>query len=130
MANLLDKKYTLIAGFMGPTWGPSGADRTHVGPHVDPVNVAIWVKMVLQGMGLSIVKISLVRSSYRYHGNLYNGKTTCLYLEDLPVFGILIRHSIIRNNAFYPSQLSRSKCRAELLIFRCIGDLNHKSTYM
>ena len=23
---------TLIARFMGPTWGPSGADRTHVGP--------------------------------------------------------------------------------------------------
>ena len=24
--------YSLIAGFMGPTWGPSGTDRTHVGP--------------------------------------------------------------------------------------------------
>ena len=23
---------TLIARFMGPTWGPSGADKTHVGP--------------------------------------------------------------------------------------------------
>ena len=23
---------SLIARFMGPTWGPSGADRTHVGP--------------------------------------------------------------------------------------------------
>ena len=26
----------LIAGFMGPTWGPSGADRTQVGPMLDP----------------------------------------------------------------------------------------------
>ena len=23
---------SLIAGFMGPTWGPPGADRTQVGP--------------------------------------------------------------------------------------------------
>ena len=28
----------LIARLMGPTWGPSGADRTHVGP----MNLAIW----------------------------------------------------------------------------------------
>ena len=33
---------TLIARFMGPTWGPSGADRTQVGPHVGPMNFAIW----------------------------------------------------------------------------------------
>ena len=26
------KMVTLIARFMGPTWGPSGADRTQVGP--------------------------------------------------------------------------------------------------
>ena len=28
--------YTLIARFMGPTWGPSGADRTQVGPMLAP----------------------------------------------------------------------------------------------
>ena len=28
---------------MGPTWGPSGIDRTQVGPHVGPMNFAIWV---------------------------------------------------------------------------------------
>ena len=27
---------TLIAWFMGPTWGPSGADRTQVGPMLGP----------------------------------------------------------------------------------------------
>ena len=26
----------LIARFLGPTWGPSGADRTHVGPMLAP----------------------------------------------------------------------------------------------
>ena len=30
---------TLIARFMGPTWGPSG------GPHVGPMNFAIWVRV-------------------------------------------------------------------------------------
>ena len=29
-------KATLIARFMGPTWGPSGADRTQVGPMLAP----------------------------------------------------------------------------------------------
>ena len=30
--------WPLIARFMGPTWGPSGADRTQVGP----MNFVIW----------------------------------------------------------------------------------------
>ena len=30
---------TLIARFMGPTWGPSGADRTQVGPMLAPWNL-------------------------------------------------------------------------------------------
>ena len=35
------KVRTLIERFMGPTWSPSGADRTD-GPHVGPMNFAIW----------------------------------------------------------------------------------------
>ena len=31
----------LITSNMGPTWGPPGADRTQVGPHVDPMNFVI-----------------------------------------------------------------------------------------
>ena len=37
-------KLSLIAGFMGPTWGPSGTDRTQVGPMLVP-----WT--LLSGMG-------------------------------------------------------------------------------
>ena len=37
---------SLIARFMGPTWGPPGADRTQVGP----MNFAIWVYLYTQGM--------------------------------------------------------------------------------
>ena len=32
----------LIARFMGPTWGPSGADRTQVGPMLTRWTFAIW----------------------------------------------------------------------------------------
>ena len=32
-------KTTLIARFMGPTWGPSGADRTQVGPMLAPLTL-------------------------------------------------------------------------------------------
>ena len=42
---------TLIARFMGPTWGPSGADRTQV----DPMNFAIWVHLrVMYGRALRV----------------------------------------------------------------------------
>ena len=35
-SNRRNKQTTLIASFMGPTWGPSGADRTQVGPMLTP----------------------------------------------------------------------------------------------
>ena len=37
-------KASLIARFMGPTWGPSGADRTQVGPILAPWNMlyGVW----------------------------------------------------------------------------------------
>ena len=31
-----------MARFMGPTWGPSGADKNQVGPMLGPMNFAIW----------------------------------------------------------------------------------------
>ena len=33
---IVDNIITLIARFMGPTWGPSGADRTQMGPMLAP----------------------------------------------------------------------------------------------
>ena len=34
--SIIHPRYTLIARFMGTTWGPSGADRTQVGPMLAP----------------------------------------------------------------------------------------------
>ena len=33
---------TLIARFMGPTWGPQGDRHDPGGPHVGPMNLVIW----------------------------------------------------------------------------------------
>ena len=46
--------HSLIARFMGPTWGPSGADRTHLGPRLVPWTLlssaisAVKTKQILQ----------------------------------------------------------------------------------
>ena len=45
--------YTLIARFMGPTWGPSGADRTQVGPMLALWNLLFGYPLVhLWGWGM------------------------------------------------------------------------------
>ena len=38
-------KHPLIAKSTGPKWGPSGVDRTQVGPHVGLMNLALWVRL-------------------------------------------------------------------------------------
>ena len=43
---------TLIARFMGPIWGPTWGRQDPGGPHVGPMNVAIWVRsMILNPSG-------------------------------------------------------------------------------
>ena len=42
------QKLTEIARFMWPTWGPSGANRTQVGPMLAPMNLDIWEVISLQ----------------------------------------------------------------------------------
>ena len=50
--------WTLIARFMGPTWGPSGADRTQMGPMLAP-----WT--LLSG-DISIIKIKQSRDNLMF----------------------------------------------------------------
>ena len=60
---------TLIARFMGPTWGPSGADRTQVGPMLapwtllsgDPQNIitsSLWSSLWPSGASLLLTEIN------------------------------------------------------------------------
>ena len=63
---------SLIARFMGPTWGPSGADRTQVGPMLAPWTllsgilrrvVPLTYAYIVIHMGLIIASIILTSSN-------------------------------------------------------------------
>ena len=43
---------SLIARFMGPTWGPYGADRTLVGPMLTPWTLLSWVDCTSSSDGM------------------------------------------------------------------------------
>ena len=64
---------TLIAGFMGPTWGPYGADRTEVGPMLAP-----WTRVVGQlCICESIYYQQVIQYIYicKYVHNAYNSRS-------------------------------------------------------
>ena len=50
---------SLIARFVGPTWGPTGADRTQVGPLL-----ALWT--LLSGVGMLTLIFNILRLSDAY----------------------------------------------------------------
>ena len=58
-----NKNLPLIARFMGPTWGPSGADRTQVGPML-----AIWTLLSgtisCNGQPLRVISIITLHVSW------------------------------------------------------------------
>ena len=49
---------TLIARFMGPTWGPSGADRTQVGPMLAPWSLLSGAWMLMPWYSTSSARLS------------------------------------------------------------------------
>ena len=55
---------SLIARFMGPTWGPSGADRTQVGPMLAP-----WT--LLSGLLTHLMMTSSNGNIFRITGHLW-----------------------------------------------------------
>ena len=55
-------KCPLIARFMGPTWGPSGADMTQVGP----MNFAIWVVRKMAAISSWLPCVYILRPSDAY----------------------------------------------------------------
>ena len=80
----------LIARFMGPTWGPSGADRTQVGPMLAPWNLLsgyfglegyLSTKCPLIGLNLSVVSRHLVWS--RWNDPLYAKNDKVPFTENL-----------------------------------------------
>ena len=66
--------WSLIARFMGPTWGPSGAGRTQVGPMLAPWTLLSWIAVngtvilseYFEGLRLSDIRQSDSLYSYFY----------------------------------------------------------------
>ena len=56
--SLVFNEATLIARFMGPTWGPSGAERTQVGPMLAP-----WTLLSFNYLGYFVVD--------KWHANIF-----------------------------------------------------------
>ena len=71
--------YSLIARFMGPTWGPSGAERTQVGPMVAPwtllsgliciqLTKVLYVGGVLMDINIAYTAIHMTFTNYSCPG--------------------------------------------------------------
>ena len=78
---------SLIARFMGPTWGPSGAAKTHVGPMLVPCHLgctvykeypALWPKQRHWTPGEYIYIYIYIYSSNHVHWILWNMRTVLL----------------------------------------------------
>ena len=92
---------TLIARFMGPTWGPHGADRTQVGPILAP-----WTLLSGQSQRWSPVAIAVTSlerhgvSNHRHFHCLSNGLFTltsmssCTAQSSLTMVRIMTRPNI------------------------------------
>ena len=56
-ANNLQDVHTMIARFMGPTWGPSGAGRTQVGPMLASWTLLFGHLWMLKSLVCSIISV-------------------------------------------------------------------------
>ena len=89
------QKNSLIARFMGPIWGPSGADRTQVGPMLAP-----WTLLSGQVMECTKTHARLIIPDFTYmhknnaHPNIY----IYTYTYSVNRFGRTILHifSVLR----------------------------------
>ena len=64
---------SLIARFMGPKWGPSGADRTQVGPMLSP-----WI-CYLECFLLQWIVFVVQTAAYGFHFAHGHGNIKCSY---------------------------------------------------
>ena len=80
------KKPFLIARFMGPTWGPSGADRTQVGPMLAP-----WT--LLSGMSNYIVTIIINKVGIM--ATLGFQWLLCSHILDISVWYMSCRNTLV-----------------------------------
>ena len=78
-----DVTTTLITRFMGPTWGPCGADRTQVGPMLAPWTLLSRKHIGLRPRFLSLESIRLLKTtikSYDAHRHILGEAPFSLYV--------------------------------------------------
>ena len=78
---------TLIEMFLEPTWGPSGANRTHVGPR----NLAIWVQVTLPFEFIFTCMIYLAH---------------CILWKPLALIKTVVCHTEQRDHSLFPKSFS------------------------
>ena len=99
---------SIIARFMGPKWGPSGADRTQVGPMVDT-----WA--LLLGL-LSNRRQSITRTSHNpvrwgLTASLDNGlKQKCIWAANINI------DTMLQDEWYSQTHLHQLRCRLVLNI--------------
>ena len=74
-------QHSLIARFMGPTWGPSGTDRTQVGPMLAPGTLLSGLRHYFKMQGKKLLISNLIKSLLVLSSriNYSNHQTTCSF---------------------------------------------------
>ena len=118
---------TLIARFMGPTWGPSGADRTQVGPMLahEPCYLARYhgIARLFRVLCISGACICLIMSKqavcyfpilFRYAWTKHSGWRKCVFalvfISGTGIYQYMIVSRDIRTVLFADTIMSRRKC--------------------
>ena len=93
---------SLIARFIGPTWGPSGADRTQVGPMLAP-----WT--LLSGMwhrlGVSCFVVVICCHLISQNKTRSNGPNSYFYQIKAYIKTIILLVGILANGIYKPYTL-------------------------
>ena len=90
---------SLIARFMGPTWGPSGADRTQVGPMLAPWTLPSGLFFMRKGFNylhhFSVEKWYKMPLYFHVDWNKFSTNKVMLGPHSLLSFHLLVRMEII-----------------------------------
>ena len=120
----LELKYynpTLIARFMGPTWGPSGADSTQVGPILAP-----WT--LLSGFWRHALLDSVISFFHAMTSPVWN-RGKCIAIEGHFQCSVLIQDKSFENNTnsrkFHQSLIIQYPCRC-WWVFRLSSSFAHR----
>ena len=108
---------TQIAKFMGPTWGPSGSCGSPDGPHVGPMNLALWGNKAPQTKCISHRIHPLIVPSNHLSINKYSkNKVYHIYFhhDTYMSYKTHPRGKLICHTFHYDAKLLDGTCRAKL----------------